>query len=166
MNNVIKLFGEINQEMYNYVFDEVMRILNNDRQSQTEPTSELLVLINSTKGDYYQGVAILDLLRLLKKETKCVVLGNSCDATNVIFFSFSERYHTPRALLHFDDYYGAYKNLINSIDFKERVTYYLRYKNEQTNSEKVGKILAISDTLSFYRLSNYTDNYDFIKNHI
>lgn len=167
MNNVIKLFGEINQNMYNYVFDEVMKILDNDKHSQVKPTSKITILINSTKGDYYQGVAILNLLGLLEKNIKCIVLGNSCDATNVIFLSFLEKYHSPTAIFHFDEYFFAYENLITNADFKYDIISTIRSNNNGASLYEIARRnKKLAPLLVKYGISTCITNYDLIKEYI
>ena len=66
----LNLSGEVNEEMYNKVFD----MYNLLRQSGELPSQTLDIFLNTEGGDTYQGLAIYDLIVLMKTYVKVCII--------------------------------------------------------------------------------------------
>lgn len=143
---IIKLLGEVNQEMADYVFNEVLEIIDKNLNSNNPTFEDIVLIINSTKGDFDQAAAIHNILKLIPNKKIAVIIGNSCDATNYIFLSCDERYATNLSRLIFEDItqYSGYIMSVTSYPPLELIT------NIKRNSPK---FLIKNDDIYYYKFA-------------
>lgn len=64
--NLIKLSGDVDTEMYDRLFNRLKRV---------DLTRPVTIVLNTGGGDFYQGLAIYDLLTALRKHTELYIVA-------------------------------------------------------------------------------------------
>jgi ATP-dependent protease ClpP protease subunit len=91
-NNIITIFGEVDQQMINHVkksFDYFYQ----------KGSPDVIVLISSTGGSGSIALDICDIFQLYPGKTTAIVVDNAYSAAGIILQGCSERLATPNSLI-------------------------------------------------------------------